>query len=193
MYERFTNRARKVMQQANRQAQRFNHEYIGTEHILLGIVEEGSGSAVAILENLQIELPKVAQEVESTIRSGADMMSRGRLPQTPRAKKVIEYALEEARAFGHNSVGTEHLLLGLLRDKEGVADQVLMSLGVWPEDVRGEVAKLTEREPATAAPPGPWPSDAVAFQSGVRALGRLIGRAARAVRLGRFIGGHPPS
>jgi ATP-dependent Clp protease ATP-binding subunit ClpC len=142
MYERFTDRARKVMQLANQEAQRFNHEYIGTEHILLGLVKEGSGVAANVLKNLDVDLRKIRLEVEKIVQSGPDMVTLGKLPQTPRAKKVIEYAMEEARNLNHNYVGTEHLLLGLLREQEGVAAQVLMNLGLKLEDVREEVLNL---------------------------------------------------
>ncbi|MGD9648918.1 MAG: Clp protease N-terminal domain-containing protein, partial [Pirellulales bacterium] len=142
MYERFTDRARKVMQLANQEAQRFNHEYIGTEHVLLGLIKEGSGVAANVLKNLDVDLRKIRLEVEKLVQSGPDMVTMGKLPQTPRAKKVIEYSMEEARALGHNYVGTEHILLGLLREQEGVAAQVLMNLGLKLEDVREEVLNL---------------------------------------------------
>ncbi len=142
MYERFTDRARKVMQLANQEAQRFNHEYIGTEHILLGLIKEGSGVAANVLKNLDIDLRKIRLEVEKLVQSGPDMVTMGKLPQTPRAKKVIEYAMEEARNLNHNYVGTEHILLGLLREQEGVAAQVLMNLGLKLEEVREEVLNL---------------------------------------------------
>src|SRR6266850_6592641 len=142
MYERFTDRARKVMQLANQEAQRFNHEYVGTEHILLGLVKEGSGVAANVLKNLDIDLRKIRLEVEKIVQAGPDMVTMGKLPQTPRAKKVIEYAIEEARNLNHNYVGTEHLLLGLLREQEGVAAQVLMNLGLKLDDVREEVLNL---------------------------------------------------
>ena len=142
MYERFTDRARKVMQLANQEAQRFNHEYIGTEHILLGLVKEGSGVAANVLKNLEVDLRKIRLEVEKIVQSGPDMVTMGKLPQTPRAKKVIEYSMEEARNLNHNYVGTEHILLGLLREQEGVAAQVLMNLGLKLEDVREEVLNL---------------------------------------------------
>jgi ATP-dependent Clp protease ATP-binding subunit ClpC len=142
MYERFTDRARKVMQLANQEAQRFNHEYVGTEHVLLGLVKEGSGVAANVLKNLEVDLRKIRIEVERIVQSGPDMVTMGKLPQTPRAKKVIEYAIEEARNLNHNYVGTEHLLLGLLREQEGVAAQVLMNLGLKLEEVREEVLNL---------------------------------------------------
>src|SRR6516165_8638606 len=144
MYERFTDRARKVMQLANQEAQRFGHDYIGTEHILLGLVKEGSGVAANVLKNLDIDLRKIRLEVEKIVQTGpgSAMVTMGKLPQTPRAKKVIEYSIEEARNLNHNYVGTEHLLLGLLREQEGVAAQVLMNLGLKLEDVREEVLNL---------------------------------------------------
>src|SRR5687768_9155279 len=142
MFERFTDRARKVMALANQEAQRFNHEYIGTEHILLGLVKEGSGVGANVLKNLDVDLRKVRLEVEKLVKSGPDMVTMGKLPQTPRAKKVIEYAIEEARQLNHNYVGTEHLLLGLLREHDGVAAQVLMNLGLKLDEVREEVLNL---------------------------------------------------
>jgi ATP-dependent Clp protease ATP-binding subunit ClpC len=142
MYERFTDRARKVMQLANQEAQRFNHEYIGTEHILLGLVKEGSGVAANVLKNLDVDLRKIRMEVEKIVQAGPDMVTMGKLPHTPRAKKVIEYAIEEARNLNHNYVGTEHLLLGLLREQEGVAAQVLMNLNLKLDEVREEVLNL---------------------------------------------------
>ena len=166
MFERFTDRARKVMALANQEAQRFNHEYIGTEHILLGLVKEGSGVGANVLKNLDVDLRKVRLEVEKLVKSGPDMVTMGKLPQTPRAKKVIEYAIEEARNLNHNYVGTEHLLLGLLREHDGVAAQVLMNLGLKLEEVREEVLNLlgagTETEegagaggPSAGETPGP--------------------------------------
>ena len=142
MFERLTDRARKVMALANQEAQRFNHEYIGTEHILLGLVKEGSGVGANVLKNLDIDLRKVRLEVEKLVKSGPEMVTMGKLPQTPRAKKVLEYAIEEARNLNHNYVGAEHLLLGLLREQDGVAAQVLMNLGVKLEEVREEVLNL---------------------------------------------------
>jgi ATP-dependent Clp protease ATP-binding subunit ClpA len=161
MYERFTDRARKVMQLANQEAQRFNHEYIGTEHILLGLIKEGSGVAANVLKNLDIDLRKIRTELEKIVRSGPHTVTLGKLPQTPRAKKVIEYAIKEARNLGHNYVGTEHLLLGLLREPEHVAAQVLMNLGLKLEDVHEEVLNLLGHShstpPAEKLPPAPPP------------------------------------
>ena len=156
MFERFTDRARKVMALANQEAQRFNHDYIGTEHILLGLVKEGSGVGANVLKNLGVDLRKVRLEVEKLVKSGPEMVTMGKLPQTPRAKRVIEYAIEEARNLNHNYVGTEHLLLGLLREQDGVAAQVMISLGLKLEDVREEVLNLLGAgvEPEESAMPG---------------------------------------
>jgi serine/threonine protein kinase len=142
MYERFSDHARKVMQLANQEAQRFNHAYIGTEHLLLALIKEGSGIAAAVLKNFEINPHKIRLEIERIVQSGPDMVTMGKLPQTPRAKKVIEYAIEEARNFNHNYVGTEHLLLGLLCEGEGVAGQVLRHLGLTLETARKEVRRL---------------------------------------------------
>jgi len=142
MFERFTDRARKVMALANQEAQRFNHEYIGTEHILLGVVKEGSGVGANVLKNLEVDLRKTRVEVEKCVKSGPETVTMGRLPQTPRAKKVIQFAIDEARDLGQNYVGTEHLLLGLLREKDGVAAQVLNNLGVGLESIRTETVRL---------------------------------------------------
>ncbi|MDA1053779.1 MAG: glycosyltransferase family 39 protein [Planctomycetota bacterium] len=142
MYERFTDRARKVIQLANQEAQRFNHEYIGTEHILLGLAKEGSGVAANVLKSLGVDLRRIRLEVEKLVKSGPEMITTGKLPRTPRAKKVVEHSMKEARNLNHNYVGTEHLLLGLLREQDGVAAQVLMNLGLRLDEVREEVLNL---------------------------------------------------
>jgi len=142
MFERFTERARKVIGLASQEAQRFNHEYVGTEHILLGLVKEGSGVGANVLKNLGVDLHKVRIEVEKLVKTGPDMVTIGKLTQTPRAKKVLEYSIEEARNLNHNYVGTEHLLLGLLREQDGVAAQVLMNLKLQLDEVREEVLTL---------------------------------------------------
>lgn len=141
MYERFTDRSRKVMQLANQEAQRFNHEYIGTEHILLGLIKEGSGVAAHVLKNVDVDLRKVRLEVEKKLQTGPDAVIIGKLPMTPRAKMVIEFSIEAARALNHHYVGTEHLLLGLVREKDGLAAQILQEMGVT-ESVVEEVHNL---------------------------------------------------
>ncbi|GAB6187584.1 ATP-dependent Clp protease ATP-binding subunit [Thermopirellula anaerolimosa] len=161
-FERFTDRARKVIQLANQEAQRFNHEYVGTEHILLGLIKEGSGVAANVLRNLDVDLRKIRLEVEKLVQSGPDMVTMGRLPLTPRARKVLEYATEEARNLNHNYVGTEHILLGLLREQEGVAAQVLMNLGLKLEDVREEVLNLLGHGSEAAETPERTPGAGVA-------------------------------
>src|SRR5437870_4128973 len=130
MYERFTDRARKVMQLANQEAQRFNHEYIGTEHILLGLVKEGSGVAANVLKNLDIDLRKIRLEVEKIVQSGPDMVTMDKLPQTPGAKRALRFSAEESCELGDNYIGSQHLLLGLLREEDGVACKVVIQLGL---------------------------------------------------------------
>jgi ATP-dependent Clp protease ATP-binding subunit ClpA len=138
----YTPRVKKVLALAAKEAKALNHTYVGTEHILLGLVKEGSGVGANVLKNLGVDLRKVRLGVEKLVKSGPDPVAPGELYQTPRAKKVIEYAIEEARALNHNYVGTEHILLGLLRESEGIAAQVLMNLGLKLEDVRQEVLNL---------------------------------------------------
>src|SRR6185295_13459155 len=142
MFDRFTDRAKKVMNLARQEAQRFNHEYLGTEHILLGLVQEGSGVAANVLKNMSIDLNKIRTEVEKIVKSGPSMVTMGQLPFTPRAKKVLELSMEEAGNLGHNYIGTEHLLLGLIKESEGIAARVLTNLGVKLEDVREEVLEF---------------------------------------------------
>ncbi|MCE9643418.1 MAG: hypothetical protein K8Q97_03855 [Candidatus Andersenbacteria bacterium] len=158
MYERFTDRALKVMQLANEEAQRFNHEYIGTEHILLGIIREGGGIAFVILGGFGVDLQKVRLEVEKLVQSASeDMATIGRLPQTPRAKRVIEFAMEEARGFDHKHIGTEHLLLGLIREAEGVGGQALLNLGLELDVVRQCVLQaIAYGEHGTVSSPIPF-------------------------------------
>ncbi len=139
MFDRFTDRAKKVMNLARQEAQRFNHEYLGTEHILLGLVQEGSGVAANVLKNMGIDLAKIRSEVEKIVKTGPSAQQMGQLPFTPRAKKVLELSMEEATNLGHNYIGTEHLLLGLIKENEGIAAQVLLNLGVKLEEVREEV------------------------------------------------------
>ncbi|MHC4513431.1 MAG: ATP-dependent Clp protease ATP-binding subunit [Planctomycetota bacterium] len=142
MFDRFTDRAKKVMSFARQEAQKFNHEYIGTEHILLGLVQEGSGVAANVLKNMDIDLEKIRHEVEKIVKTGPSMVTMGQLPFTPRAKKVLELSMEEASALSHNYIGTEHLLLGLIKENEGIAAQVLMNLNVKLDEVREEVLEF---------------------------------------------------
>jgi len=165
MYAKFTDRARKVMQLADEEAQRFSHEYIGTEHILLGLVKEGSGVAANVLKNLPVDLRRIRLEVEKFMRPGPTTLTFEERPHTPLAKKVIEYALEESRDLKHNYVGSEHILLGLLRNEEGVADLVLKNLGVTLEKAREGVRQLLgepligRRDEVPLQPRAGWPEN----------------------------------
>ena len=142
MFDRFTDRARKVMGLAKAEAQRLNHEYIGTEHILLGLVQEGSGVAANVLKQMNIDLKRIRNEIEKIVKGSPTMVTQGNLPFTPRAKKVLELAVEEASNLGHNYIGTEHLLLGLIKENEGIAARVLLNLGVKLEEVREEILEF---------------------------------------------------
>src|SRR3990167_2062083 len=142
MFNRFTERARKVILLAKEEAKRFNHDYIGTEHILLGLIREGEGVAAAVLASMGLTPEKIRLEVEKLVQPGPSTIISGDIPFTPKAKKVIELAMEEARTLGHNYVGTEHLLLGLIREGEGVASQVLLNMGLELDRVREEVMNL---------------------------------------------------
>ena len=139
MFERFSDRAREVMSLAYEQVQRFNHKYIGTEHILLGLAAEGSGGGAKILKNMGLDLEGMLAEVERLVKAGPEPITHGKAPQTPRAKKVIEYAIEEARALQYKYIGTEHILVGLLRVTDGVAAQILNNLGASLDDVRSHL------------------------------------------------------
>ncbi len=142
MQDRFTDRVRKVIYYARDEAARLQHDYIGTEHLLLGIVREGEGIAAKVLAKLELDFEQIQQAVENMVKSSGGTLTIGEIPFTPRAKRVLELAIEEARLLGHNYVGTEHLLLGLIREGEGVAAQVLAELGVDRKRVREEVLKL---------------------------------------------------
>ena len=142
MFNRFTERARKVILLAKEEAKRFNHDYIGTEHILLGLLREGEGVAAVVLQKMGLNLQQIRMEIEKIVKPGPPMVVSGDIPFTPTAKKVIELSSEEARSLGHNYIGTEHILLGLIREGEGVASQVLVNLGLDLNKVREEIAEL---------------------------------------------------
>ena len=152
MFERFTDRARRVVVLAQEEARLLNHNYIGTEHILLGLIHEGEGVAAKALESLGISLEAVRQQVEEIIGQGGSSPS-GHIPFTPRAKKVLELSLREALQLGHNYIGTEHILLGLIREGEGVAAQVLVKLGADLSRVRQQVIQLLSGYPGPPASP----------------------------------------
>ncbi len=148
MFERFTDRARNVVVLAQDEARLLNHNYIGTEHILLGLIHEGEGVAAKALDLLGISLEAVRQQVEEIIGRGQQAPS-GHIPFTPRAKKVLELSLREALQLGHNYIGTEHILLGLIREGKGVAAQVLVELGGNLDRVRQQVIALEQENPTT--------------------------------------------
>lgn len=165
MFNRFTERARKVIILAKEEARRFNHDYIGTEHILLGLIREGEGVAAAVLEKMGLDLETIRLEVEKVVQPGPSTQILGDIPFTPRAKKALELAAEEARALGHNYIGTEHILLGIIREGESVASQVLLNLGLDLDRVRTEVMTVLG-----AATPGFGQQQAVHGKSKTPAL-----------------------
>src|ERR1700761_4842673 len=187
MFERFTDRARRVVVLAQEEARMLNHNYIGTEHILLGLIHEGEGVAAKALESLGISLEGVRQQVEEIIGQGQQAPS-GHIPFTPRAKKVLELSLREALQLGHNYIGTEHILLGLIREGEGVAAQVLVKLGADLNRVRQQVIQLLSgyqgKEPATAGAPGEAPSTSLVLDQ----FGRNLTPAAPEGKLAPVIG-----
>jgi ATP-dependent Clp protease ATP-binding subunit ClpA len=155
MFERFTDRARKVLALANQEAQRLRHEYIGTEHILLGLIEEGNGVGASVLRNLDVAFERIHKEVERLVRPGEVTAAVAKLPMTPRAHRALELAIEEARTLNHQNVGTEHLLLGLMQEQDGIAAQVLRNLGLKPEQVREETLLQLACEPDAGPNAGP--------------------------------------
>ena len=184
-FDKFTDRARKVLTLAQDEAQRFNHNYIGTEHLLLGLVREGEGVAARVLENMNVELPKVRTAVEFIIGRG-DRPVVGEVGLTPRAKRVIELAIDEARRLGHNYIGTEHLLLGLVREGEGIAAGVLESLGVNLDKVRHEVIRVLSQ--SSSASPTAQETKRASKTPTVDQLGINLTDAARAGKLDPVIG-----
>ncbi|HAG54189.1 MAG TPA: NDP-hexose 4-ketoreductase, partial [Actinobacteria bacterium] len=187
MFERFTDRARRVVVLAQEEARMLNHNYIGTEHILLGLIHEGEGVAAKGLESLGISLEAVRSQVEEIIGQGQQAPS-GHIPFTPRAKKVLELSLREALQLGHNYIGTEHILLGLIREGEGVAAQVLVKLGADLNRVRQQVIQLLSgyqgKEAVTAGPAEGVPSTSLILDQ----FGRNLTTAAREGKLDPVIG-----
>jgi ATP-dependent Clp protease ATP-binding subunit ClpC len=151
MFERFTERARQVVVLAQDEAQLLRHNYIGTEHLLLGLLREDQGIAARVLEGLDLNVEEVRAQVERDVGLGENVPS-GQIPFTPKAKKVLELALREALALGHRYIGTEHVLLGLIAVEEGVAVRILRDFRADPEKVRGEVLRLLEGRPGAPQP-----------------------------------------
>jgi len=187
MFERFTDRARRVVVLAQEEARMLNHNYIGTEHILLGLIHEGEGVAAKGLESLGISLEAVRSQVEEIIGQGQQAPS-GHIPFTPRAKKVLELSLREALQLGHNYIGTEHILLGLIREGEGVAAQVLVKLGADLNRVRQQVIQLLSgyqgKEAVASGPAEGTPSTSLVLDQ----FGRNLTTAAREGKLDPVIG-----
>jgi len=186
-FDKFTERARRVLTLAQEEAHRFNHNYIGTEHILLGLVREGDGVAAKVLANLGVELNKVRSAVEFIIGRG-DRTVLGDIGLTPRAKKVIELAVDEARRLNHSYIGTEHLLLGLVREGEGIAAGVLESLGVNLERVRAETTRILSQSAPQAAPSSSGGTRQATRTPTVDQLGIDLTQAARNGQLDPVIG-----
>ena len=162
----FTDRVRKVLAMAREEAIRLQHDYVGTEHILLGLIREGEGVAAAVLMNLNVDLEQIHERIEESVRKGKATIALGELPYTSRAKKVLEYAMAEARELNHSYVGTEHLLLGLLREEKGIAAQVLNSLGVSLEEARAETLKLLGSDVNPSQPSGTSSASSTAAPKG---------------------------
>ena len=148
----FTDRVRKVLAMAREEAIRLQHDYVGTEHMLLGLIREGEGVGAAVLTNLNVDLDQIHEQVEESVKKGKATIALGELPYTSRAKKVLEFAMVEARELSHSYVGTEHLLLGLLREEKGIAAQVLNSLGIGMEEARAETLKVLGADAGPAQP-----------------------------------------
>ncbi|WP_143232454.1 Clp protease N-terminal domain-containing protein, partial [Actinoplanes regularis] len=188
MFERFTDRARRVVVLAQEEARMLNHNYIGTEHILLGLIHEGEGVAAKALESLGISLEGVRQQVEEVIGQGQQVPG-GHIPFTPRAKKVLELSLREALQLGHNYIGTEHILLGLIREGEGVAAQVLVKLGADLNRVRKQTIELVAGFPSEGSPEQPVAGAAPATISPIlEQFGRNLTQDARDGKLDPVIG-----
>src|SRR4029434_4432269 len=148
MFKRFTERARRVIILAREEAERHHHEYLGTEHILLGMLKDGGGIAITVLQKAGLSIDQIRMEIERHLPRNANALIVGEIPFTPKAKKVLEYGVEEARLMGHNYIGTEHLLLGLLKEKEGIAAKVLNALGIRLVETREKILNLLQ-EPTT--------------------------------------------
>ncbi len=189
MFNRFTERARKVIILAKEEARRFNHDYIGTEHILLGLIKEGEGVAAAVLQSLGLNLHTLRLEVEKLVQVGPSTIISGDIPFTPKAKKALELSMDEARRMGHNYIGTEHLLLGLIREGEGAASHILLNQGLDLKRVRSEIMKLLGSVTSQEAPTGPGPAGAVKSKTpALDAFGRDLTQLAKQGKLDPVIG-----
>jgi ATP-dependent Clp protease ATP-binding subunit ClpC len=187
MFERFTERARQVVVLAQDEARIVRHNYIGTEHLLLGLLREDEGLAGRVLVDLGVSLEDVRAQVARIIGAG-DEAATGQIPFTPRAKKVLELSLREAMALGHNYIATEHILLGLLRENEGVAVRILLDLGVDAEKIRHEIVRKLGPSPASSLAFQRVPRSSASLRNAVPSVGVLIAAwALGAVTLGAGI------
>ena len=179
MFERFTERARQVVVLAQDEARTLNHHYIGTEHLLLGLLREEEGIAARVLASLNVTLEEVRTRVAQTVGVGDDPVTTGQIPFTPRAKKVLELALREALSLGHNYIGTEHILLGLVLENNGVAARILLELDADDEKIRNEIIRMLSGQGAIVGRPAgrPWP-EAENVPSTARRSGRPWHRSA---------------
>lgn len=189
MFNRFTERARKVIVFAKEEARRFNHDYIGTEHLLLGLIREGEGVASAVLQKLGVDLESIRIEVEKLVQPGPQTQVVGDIPFTPRSKKALELSAEEARALGHNYIGTEHLLLGLVKEGEGMAYRVLLNLGLDLGKLRNEVMELLGSGiPGHAQQPAEQAQKSPSKTPAIDAYGRNLNKYAKDGKLDPVIG-----
>src|SRR6266513_2450480 len=169
----FTDRVRKVLQLAREEAHRLGHEYVGTEHILLAIIREGEGVAQAVLTNLNVDLEEISRRIEETVKKGkAAVPARPDLPYTSRAKKVLEFSMSEARELNDKYVGTEHLLLGVLREEKGIGALVLTEAGVTLDAARSEVVRMLRTEMSEASATTPPATPPVPYTPDVRRVPR---------------------
>jgi ATP-dependent Clp protease ATP-binding subunit ClpC len=196
MFNRFTERARKVIVYAKEESRRFNHDYIGTEHLLLGLIREGEGVAASVLQKLGLDLESIRIEIEKLVQPGPQTQVVGDIPFTPRSKKALELAAEEARALGHNYIGTEHLLLGLVKEGEGMAYRVLLNLGLDLGKLRNEVMELLGsgipgygQQPPQGGAPAQDPAAKPAGKTpAIDAYGRNLNKSAKDGKLDPVIG-----
>ncbi len=188
MFNRFTERARKVIVFAKEEARRFNHDYIGTEHLLLGLIREGEGVAAAVLQKLGLDLETIRIEVEKLVQPGPQTQVLGDIPFTPRSKKALELSAEEARALGHNYIGTEHLLLGLIKEGEGMAYRVLLNLGLDLGKVRNEVMELLGSGIPGSGATAQEPAKGGSKTPAIDAYGRNLNKLAKEGKLDPVIG-----
>ena len=185
----FTDRTRKVLQMAREEAARLHHEFVGTEHLLLGIVREGEGVACAVLQNLDADLEDIRDEIEKTVKEGKAANRGDDLPYTSRAKKILELSMSEARELNHSYVGTEHLLLGVLREEKGIGAQVLMNLGLTLERVRAETLRLLGAEPGADVAAGPAFKVQIDDASDQSITDQIVAQVQEAVATGRLTPG----